>query len=161
MLTRDARIAAIKNKAAVMLEQAAKLEEQKAKEQADTRRKADAAAKLLLGAGMLLLEPAKQAHTVSVVLSRLSPRDRSRVEAWAADRGLVLAAPVVPALTATTLVGDDEAAALKRVVSRFDAGGLSLLATEFLGASEGEDRAVLEQFFARLAQPKDGNVQPT
>lgn len=151
MLTRDARITAIKSKAAELIQQAEKLEEQRAKEQADARRKADAAAKLLLGAGVLLLEHAEQARTVAAVLGKLSPRDRSRVQAWAADRGLDLSAPLVPVPAATPLVADEEAMALKRAVSRFDTGGLSLLATEFLGASEGEDRAVLERFFAKLA----------
>ena len=158
MITREARIAKLKQQAAEMLRQAEAIENDEAKRIADERRKADATAKLLLGAGVLLLDRPEQTRTVGAIMGKLSVRDRGRVQAWAHNRDLDLATLPTQEPVSPPRENDPEAAALKRVIGQFDVGGLSLLSTEFLSVAQREDRTILERMFASFNERRDSGT---
>ena len=118
----------------------------------DERRRAESASKIVLGAGVQRLPPEEQARTVAAILPRLSDRDRGRMEKWIAD-GTVKLGGTAPAESASTAPATDgHAVALLRTLRKFDVGGLSLVSREFLSLVADEDRAMLEELFAKLEQ---------
>ena len=163
-----------------------KLQAQEAAEKADQNRKADAAGKLLLGAGFLRAEEPLRSRGVMTAIVHLNPRDQDRAKSWAKDRKVDLAAvpftvepvavvPVVPVVAATLVPSappepveppapvamplDPTTPALLRVFAQIEAAERSMIEGVFLSTARGEDRLLLERFFADLGKDDDAEVE--
>lgn len=142
---------------------AAKLEVEHRKKEADKARRDDAHAKIVLGAGLLLLP----GHLTGLVLPEISavltPRDRDWITGWCQARDLefkkslpddepidqrfaALSSSAQPSGAASDRdpIGD----ALKNVIGALAEGEFGLLAPEILNHATVNDRAVLETWFA-------------
>ena len=114
--------------------------------------------KIVLGAGLQLVDAPGQARMVTTILPLLSKRDQGRVKEWAMKRELYLAPdtsipePTPQANTpAASAFIDPIAVAVMHTLGRFDSTELSLIEGEFLNHAEGEDRALVEELFGKLS----------
>ena len=129
-----------------------------AKSEAAQKRKDDKRFKILLGVGLQSLDPVETAYTRSKILEVLTERDREWIMKYAAKYKTALLDPKLaessPRTKATpsvpTTQTDPSAAAVIRVLGQFDPATRSHIEGEFLSCSEGEDRRLLEVFFARF-----------
>lgn len=134
------------------------LEKIATKESASEKRKRDKRAKIVMVSGITLLPPNTTAIVVRAAHERLADRDRVLITKWCEDRAIILANAVqLPPLA----VG----VALSQVIAGMSPGNLEMLITEILGAAVGDDREVLERWFADLAtaknRQKDAKGEPT
>ncbi len=231
MPTKAERIQALKNRAAARrkkiddlpavkrlreaaeLEEAAaiKLEAEHLKTQADRKRRDDAHAKIVIGAAVLLLSPARFLRVMIELFAVLTARDRNWIRNWCSEQGICLDQPngssepepadskptdVLDANTASPksnepigIPGSDPSAqqqtleppdkmsrtdvpdnlslgkpespatcscpdpvgeALKRAISGLNEGDITLFSPEILKNADGDDRKVLEKWFASL-----------
>ena len=144
-----------------------------AKVAADKKRKDEQRAKILLGAGLQILDQAETAHVRAKILRVLSDRDRKWLSEYITEYKIAWSAPettesdahvdnVQPSSIAPI---DPAAAALLRALKRFDPLTLSHVESECLSCSEGTDRDALEVLFAALGKrfsagrPLDDNHQ--
>ena len=131
-----------------------------AKVAANEKRKEDQRAKVLWGAGLQLLEPGEAACTRAKILKVLSDRDREWMTKYTAKHEIALSdaepakAELRPEDTTPPLLKPTAPIAnvLLRVLEQLDPSFLSLVEGEFLSRSQGEERGILEVYFAKLGE---------
>ena len=154
--------AAVKLKAAAEADEAlaAKLETDHAKERADRARKADKHAKIIIGAGVLLLPANSRASTIGEILPLLTKRDQKCLVEWFAEKEIdhdssVISGDLSAALTSANPASTPELAggaigkALQRTIDGMAEGELGLLLPDILGHANDEDRAVLDAWLGK------------
>ena len=130
-----------------------------AKMAADKKRKDEQRAKILLGAGLQMLDQAETVRIRAKILDVLNDRDRKWLNeyiveykvAWSAPEPIESDAHVDDTQPPIDSI-DPAAAALMRALKRFDPLTLSQVESECLGCSEGTDRDALEVLFAALGK---------
>ncbi len=139
---------------------AANLEVNHLKLEADKARKAISHAKIVIGAGVLLLPANSCASTLAGILPLLTERDQKWLNKWFAEKEIDFAGPVIagnsnaasapvdPASTSET-AGGAIGKALQRTIDGMTEGELGLLLPDILGHANDEDRAVLDAWLGK------------
>ena len=165
------RIAARNERNEIDKAAAAKLAADLAKIDADKQRRADNHAKILLGAAVLLLPFPAQLRTVRVLFTLLTGRHREFLEEWAKKRGIDIHEPVLDELsvkehqlasTHDLLVDpiDPIGTILAKAFVKMDEGAFGLIAPDILARTDGEDRLVLQDWYAKLAHSRQSSARP-
>ena len=137
---------------------ATKLELDYAKEKANEARKDDKHAKIVIGAGVLLLPVDLRASTLAYILPLLTTRDQTCLVEWFAARSIdhnssVTAGGVSASSSAFSTPTVESSShivgqALRRTIDSMTEGELGLLIPEILVHANDEDRPALEAWLA-------------
>ena len=139
---------------------ASKLEIEHAKRKADRSRKDTKHAKIVIGAGVMLLPTNTRASILAVVLSSLIERDQNWLKEWFANEKVDfldsviadnsdVALPLVDSTSAAEQANRAVGEALKRTFEGMKEGELGLITPDVLGYANAEDRAVLDAWLAK------------
>ena len=145
---------------------AAQLEIDYAKKNADKARKDLRHAKIVIGAGVLLLPAHSRASALARIIPLLIGRDQKWLCEWFAEEKIDFASSIImdhsnvtsaPAdlASATDLAGRAIGTALQRTLEGMQVGELGLVIPDVLGHASEEDRVVLD---AWLAQRNSSNA---
>ncbi len=161
------RIAARNERNEIDKAAAAKLAADLAKIDADKQRRADNHAKILLGAAVLLLPFPTQLRTVRVLCTLLTGRHRESLEKWAKEHGIDIHEPVLEessvnehkSASAYDPLFDPIGTILAKAIAKMDEGAFGLISPDILASTEGEDRLVLQDWYAKLAQARQSSAR--
>ena len=140
------------------------------KKRANRQRIDDDHAKTLIGVAVLQLPTPTILRTMRVLRVLLKGRHRDFIEKWFAGRGMDITGRIIteefsveePAATsvnAVTLASpiDPIGMILKKVINKLDEGAFSLVGPEVLRGAEEGDRALLEEWYAKLDQDRQAS----